>query len=127
MKKEAAQERQFGIVFLLFILLIILYQFFFKNYYSIWLISVECILLLITIYFPKFLKIPSNLWLKFGELIGKITTPIIIALIFFLVVLPTSIILKIFKKDLLDQNIDKNANSYWKLREEKYTNFDKQF
>ena len=50
---------------------------------------------------------------KFGFFLGKIISPIIISLLFFVVVFPTNIILKVFRKDILDTKLDTKKESYW--------------
>ena len=60
----------------------------------------------------KILTPLNKLWFKFGILLGKIVSPVVMAFVFFGVVTPIALIMKIFKKDLL--NIKKNKNlSYW--------------
>lgn len=58
-------------------------------------------------------------WLaaKFGSTIGRISNIFILSFLFHAFVLPVSLILKLFKKDILDIKIDKNVASYWKKRE----------
>ena len=63
----------------------------------------------------------------FGNALGNITSPIIITIIYILVVVPTSLILRLFKKDILDENIDKDKKTYWIERKNKYTDFKRQF
>ena len=55
----------------------------------------------------------NRLWFKFGILLGSIIAPIVMGVIFFLVVTPIGLFMKIFGKDLLRIKHDKNKNSYW--------------
>tara|TARA_A100000164_G_C21482535_1_gene574072 strand:- start:168 stop:551 length:384 start_codon:yes stop_codon:yes gene_type:complete len=55
----------------------------------------------------------KKLWIKFGELIGKFISPIILFLIYFVIIYPTKIVLIIFKKDILRLNYKKHINTYW--------------
>ena len=52
------------------------------------------------------------MWLKFGLLLGKIVSPIIMGAVFFLVVTPIGFIMRLFKKDLLNLKYN-NFKSYW--------------
>ena len=54
----------------------------------------------------------NRLWFKFGIFLGKIISPIILGIIFFLVVTPTGILLRLFGKDVINLKYNKN-NSYW--------------
>ena len=60
----------------------------------------------------KILSPLNLLWFKFGLLLGKIVSPIVMGIIFFGVVTPISLLLKLFNKDVL--NLKKNkGKSYW--------------
>ena len=70
---------------------------------------------------------PLNIvWFKFGMLLGKIISPIVMGLIFFIVVTPTAIILKLFNKDVLSLKKNK-SNSYWKKNSNYKTSMRNQF
>ena len=58
------------------------------------------------------------MWFQFGLLLGKIVTPIIMLLVFFLTVLPTGLIMRLLGKDLLNQKIDRSSPSYWIKRDD---------
>lgn len=62
---------------------------------------------------PGLLAPLNRLWLKFGLLLHKVTTPLILGLMFFLIVTPTALIMRLLGKDLLRLNGDKEAESYW--------------
>jgi large-conductance mechanosensitive channel len=95
--------------------------------FSIWAISVSAIFLSLAFLAPKILTIPNKLWFKFGMLLGSIISPIVMALVYFLTVLPTGLIMRLLGKDLLKQKIDKNAKSYWIERPEPMTSMKNQF
>ena len=68
----------------------------------------------------------NKIWFKFGIILGGIVSPIIMGLVFFLVVTPTSLILKLFKKDIL--NLKKNDSmSYWIKKLDKKSKMKNQF
>ena len=60
-------------------------------------------------------------------LLGSIISPIVMALIYFLTVLPTGVIMRLLNKDLLNQKLDKNSKSYWIHRSEKMNPMKNQF
>ena len=76
---------------------------------------------------PKILSLPNKLWFKFGLLIGSIIAPILMALVYFITVLPIGLILRLLGKDLLKLRIDKNTKSYWIERSEPVGSMKQQF
>ena len=113
MKKSS--EKSFGILFSLVFLLI-----------SVWSISISFIFLVLAFLKPELLKPLNIAWIKLGELLGRIIAPIVMALIYFFILTPLSLIIRIFGKDLLKIKFSKN-NSYWIKREKNVTSMDKQF
>jgi len=104
-------NRAFG---LLFVLVFLVLFFFLNNIFLKFLFLSICLFtLIISIFFVNLLSKPKKYWIKFGYFLGKIISPIIISLIYFVVVFPTNIVLKIFRKDILDVKIDYQKNSYW--------------
>ena len=69
----------------------------------------------------------NRAWVKFGELLGMIIAPIVMALVYFLVLTPISIIIRIFGKDLLKIKFSDKNNSYWIKRSKNLGSMDKQF
>ena len=70
---------------------------------------------------------PLNLlWFKFGMLLGRIVSPIVMGLVFFLVVTPTGLIMRGLKKDLLKLK-KKKSNTYWVNRDQDNTDMRNQF
>lgn len=61
-------------------------------------------------------------WMKFAHILGVVNTRIILLLVFILTVVPISILLRIFRKDILDKNIQKEATTYWNERPKKELN-----
>ena len=69
----------------------------------------------------------NKLWVKLGEVLGKIIAPIIMFLIFMLVVTPTAILVRLFRKDLLSLKMDKKIKSYWIERKKNLGSMKNQF
>ena len=99
----------------LMIALIFLVIFFFldNNFFKIIFLGIFFSTLIISFFFDKFLKSTKKYWIRFGFFIVNIISPIIISLIYFIVVFPTNIILKVFRKDILDTKLDTKKKSYW--------------
>ena len=110
------QERTFGLIFGLVFFFLGLYQLVYMKHVNFLFFGSSILLFLLAYFFPRVFILPNKGWLRLGKLLGKITTPIIMFIIFFFVVTPTSLTLKIFKKRLLTQY--KKTQSYWIDREE---------
>ncbi len=104
-------NRAFG---LMFALIFLAFFFFLNNSILKFLfLSISLFSFIISFFFVNLLSKPKQYWIKFGYFLGKIISPIIIILIYFVVVFPTNIVLKIFRKDILDAKIDYKQKSYW--------------
>jgi hypothetical protein len=124
--KKKSSEKSFGIVFSVVFLIISLWPFLDGNQIRLpWLIA-SAILILLSFIKPESLRPFNLLWMKLGALLGKVVAPIVMLVIFFVVVTPIGIVLKIFKKDLLGLNFS-DHESYWLKRKTNITTMDKQF
>ena len=83
------------------------------------------IFLLLGLLNSKLLHYPNLMWIKLGYILGLIISPIIMAIIFFLVITPINILMKIFQKDII--GLKKNKFSYWSKRNENNKNMRNQF
>jgi len=126
-KIENKKNRQFGIVFGILFLFFSIWAFSSNNNIKYLLIFLSISFFILAIVAPNKLNNLKNLWLKFGKILGKIISPIIISLIYFISVLPTGIIMKILQKDLLKFKIDKSKKSYWNDRKDEIGSMKNQF
>jgi len=115
----------FGILFFILFLIIGLYPLISNGPIRIWSITVSLLLLIMTIIKPNLFTFLNKLWIKFGILLGKIISPIVMGLVFFFVVTPIGILMKILKKDVI--GLKRGASSYWIIREDKVQSMKKQF
>ena len=69
----------------------------------------------------------KKIWIKFGELLGKFISPLVMFLIYFFIVFPTNLVLKILNKDILGLTIHKKKDTYWKKKEKTKSSMDNQF
>ena len=109
---KIGSNRSFGIVFFIVFLLIALYPLINEENFRLWTLVISLIFLVLGLINSQILTPLNKLWFKFGLLLGKIVSPIIMGIIFFLVVTPTAFIMKIIGKDLLNLNFNKEK-SYW--------------
>ena len=105
-------NRSFGIVFFVVFLIIATYPLLNDGSIKIWSIIISFIFLILGLVNSKILTPLNKIWFKFGLLIGKIVSPFIMSLIFFLVVTPTGLFMRLLNKDLLNLKYN-NDKSYW--------------
>jgi len=107
-----SSNRSFGIVFFVVFLLIAVFPLANSEDLRIWSLIISLIFLILGLLKSKILTPLNKIWFKFGILLGKIVSPLIMGAIFFLVVTPIGIILRLMGKDVLNLKYNKN-NSYW--------------
>ena len=105
-------NRNFGIVFFIVFLIIALWPVLKQNEIRIWSLIISFIFFVLGLINSKLLTPLNKLWFKFGILLGNIISPIVMGIVFFLVVTPTGLVMRIFRKDIL--KLKKNSNdTYW--------------
>ena len=109
---KISSNRSFGIVFFIVFLLIALYPLLKGNDLRIWSLIISFIFLVLGLINSKILTPLNRLWFKFGLLLGKFISPLIMGIIFFVVVTPIGIIMRLLKKDLLNLKYNKKE-TYW--------------
>tara|TARA_B100000686_G_C16768304_1_gene963316 strand:- start:2128 stop:2511 length:384 start_codon:yes stop_codon:yes gene_type:complete len=109
---KISSNRSFGIVFFIVFFIVSIYPLFKNGDLRVWSLVISIIFLALGLINSKFLTPLNKLWFRFGLLLGSIVSPLVMGLIFFLVVTPTSIFMRILRKDIL--NLKKNdKNTYW--------------
>ena len=109
---KISSNRSFGVVFFIVFLLIALYPLLKDNDLRIWSLVISFIFLILGLINSKILTPLNRLWFKFGLLLGKFISPLIMGIIFFVVVTPIGIIMRLLKKDLLNLKFNKKE-TYW--------------
>jgi len=109
---KISSNKSFGIVFFIFFLLISLYPLLNNENIRLWSLFISIIFLILGILKSSLLSPFNKLWFKFGMLLGKIISPIIMGFIFFLVVTPTGLIIRLLGKDVLNLKYN-DDKSYW--------------
>ena len=123
---KVPSNRSFGIVFFIVFLLISIYPLMNDEGIRLWSLFIAIIILILGLLNSKLLTVPNKIWLNFGLLLSKYISPIIMFVVFFLLVTPTGIILKIFKKDILNLKFN-NRDSYWLPKEKDQSTMKDQF
>tara|TARA_B100001540_G_scaffold240976_1_gene215695 strand:+ start:321 stop:704 length:384 start_codon:yes stop_codon:yes gene_type:complete len=109
---KIGSNRSFGIVFFIVFLIIAIYPFLNQGELRLWSLIVSIIFLILGLLNSKLLLPLNKIWFKFGILLGKIVSPLVMGIIFFFVVTPIGILMRILKKDLLNLKFNKKT-TYW--------------
>ena len=105
-------NKSFGIVFFLFFLIVSIFPLFKDGNIRIWSLIIAMIFLILGLLNSKVLTPFNKIWFKFGILLGSFVSPIVMGVVFFAVVTPTSLIMKVLGKNLLNLKKD-NKKTYW--------------
>ena len=111
-------EKSFGLVFSVVFALIGLYPLLSDGQVIIWVLAVSAGFFLIAFIAPGILAIPNKLWFKFGMLLSFIVTPVVMAVIFFLVLTPFGLLMRLFSRNPEDRKLAPKAESYWQVRDD---------
>ena len=115
----------FGTIFFIFFFIISLYPLVSVGVIRIWSVVLSLVFLIITIIRPNLFTFLNRSWIQFGIFLGKIISPIVMGLVFFFVVTPIGILVRILKKDVM--GLKRGASSYWIDRKDKLQSMKKQF
>ena len=105
-------NKNFGIVFSIVFLIIALFPLINDGSFRIWSLIVSTVFLFLGLINSKILTPLNKIWFKFGLILGRIASPVIMGIIFFLVVTPIAFIMRLVGKDLLNLKFNKHK-SYW--------------
>lgn len=126
LKNKIPTNRNFGLVFCFVFFLIFLEPIIRDAQLRYWSLVISLIFMILGLINSKLLTLLNKIWYKFGLFLGKLVSPFVMGLIFFLVVTPTSLLLKLFNKDILNKN-KKKTKSYWIEKDEKKSSMKNQF
>ena len=109
---KISSNRSFGIVFFVVFLFVALYPLFNGEEFRIWSLIISIIFLILGLLNSKILAPLNKIWFNFGIFLGRIVSPLIMGIIFFLVVSPIGFIMRLLGKDVLNLKYS-NHKSYW--------------
>tara|TARA_B100001027_G_scaffold171913_1_gene123313 strand:+ start:381 stop:758 length:378 start_codon:yes stop_codon:yes gene_type:complete len=124
--QNKSSNKSFGIVFFIVFLLIGIYPLLNQEDVRVWSLVISSIFLILGLLDSKILYPLNKIWIKFGNLLGKIVSPLVMGIIFFIVVTPIGLLMKLLKKDLLNLKFNK-YNSYWVEKREPKSKMKNQF
>jgi len=126
-KIKMSSNRSFALVFFFVFLIVGLWPFMSEELPRIWLLIISIIFLVLGIINSKLLTPLNKIWFKIGIFLGNLVAPIIMGIIFFIVVTPIGLFMKLIGKDLLQKKYDKKKKSYWIKRDGSFNTMKRQF
>tara|TARA_B100000700_G_C15039176_1_gene854412 strand:- start:2119 stop:2490 length:372 start_codon:yes stop_codon:yes gene_type:complete len=121
------RNQKFGLLFFIIFLCLSFFPFQLTISFSYIFFSIAIFFVIITILNLKLLRFLRNVWIKLGEYLGHIISPIVMGIVFFLIITPIGLVLKLIGKDLLRLKFDKKNNSYWIKRDKDINSMKKQY
>ena len=124
------QSKHFGLLLSIIFFILAVYLIFKKSIFlGQFLLILSGTFFLVSIAIPKYFNRITKLWLRFGDILGRVVSPITLGLIFFILIAPIGMLTRLFGRDELLLK-KKNKKSYWLARQktdEKFNSFEKQF
>ncbi len=109
-------NKKFGLTFAIIFFVIGLFLWHKKAAVVFWPLALSATFLCSGLFMPKSLNALNLLWLKFGLLLHRLTSPIILAVMFYLLITPMGILMRVFGRCPIDKNFNVQLNSYWIVR-----------
>ena len=126
-KIKTSSNRSFGLVFFVVFLIVALWPLKSGEDIRIWSLTLSIIFFSLGMLNSKLLTPLNKLWFKFGILLGSIVSPIVMGIVYFVVVTPIGVLMRLLGKDLLKTTKTKSISTYWMKRDKKQTSMKKQF
>tara|TARA_Y100000817_G_C16785592_1_gene512648 strand:- start:569 stop:949 length:381 start_codon:yes stop_codon:yes gene_type:complete len=125
--KSKENNKGFGLLFFIVFLLIGLWPLLNGNNPRIYFFPIAVLFLILGVINSKILTPLNKLWIKFGELLGRIVAPLVMAIVYFIILTPLSFLIRISGKDLLKVKFSNKLNTYWLKRIKDLGPMNKQF
>ena len=126
-KIKISSNRSFGLVFFVVFLIVALWPLKYEEDIRLWSLALSIIFFILGILNSKLLTPLNKLWFKFGILLGSIVSPLVMGIVYFFVVTPIGVLMRILGKDLLKTSKVKSASTYWIKRDKQHISMKKQF
>ena len=123
---KTSSNKSFGIVFFIVFVIISLYPLVNQEDIRIWSLVIAFIFFILALLNSKILTPFNKIWTRFGLFLGNLISPIVMGIIFFFVVTPIGLLMRLFGKDVL--NLKKNKfSTYWIKKTDQKSRMEKQF
>ena len=108
--RKVNSNRGFGIVFFVVFLLISFWPSIEGQSLRIWALTVSLIFLVLGLLNSKLLSPFNLIWVKFGEVLGRVIAPIAMGVVYFIIITPIGLFMRLIGKDLLRTKFSKNKS-----------------
>ena len=123
---KTGSNKSFGIIFFIVFIIISLYPLVYQEDIRIWSLVIAFIFFILALLNSKILTPMNKIWTRFGLFLGNFISPIVMGIIFFFVVTPIGLLMRLFGKDIL--NLKKNKfSTYWIKKTNQKSSMEKQF
>ena len=126
-KIKISSNRSFGLVFFVVFLAIALWPLKSGEEFRLWSLVLSIIFFILGVLNSKLLTPLNRLWFKFGIFLGSIVSPIVMGMVYFIVVTPTGLFMRLLGKNLLKISKEKHTSTYWMKRNKQQSSMKKQF
>lgn len=124
--KERSSNRSFGLLFSIVFIIITFWPLLGINQPNYPFLIPALIFFILGIFDSKILTPLNKIWIKFGYLLGAIIAPIVMAVVFFVIITPIGLVMRLFRKDLLRVKFNKIVKTYW-IKRKNIKSMNKQF
>ena len=125
--KSQSSNRSFGLLFFIVFLIIGLWPLKNGDNINIYFVIASAFFLILGLINSKLLSPLNKSWIKLGEILGILIAPVVMALVYFVILTPVSLIVRVFGKDLLGLRFLKYKETYWIKRKKNLGSMKKQF
>tara|TARA_B100000945_G_C20365654_1_gene589463 strand:- start:930 stop:1310 length:381 start_codon:yes stop_codon:yes gene_type:complete len=125
--KPQNSNKSFGLLFSIVFLIIGMWPLKNGDSLNIYFIAISITFLILGLINSKLLSPLNKIWIKLGEVLGIIISPIVMFLVYFIILTPVSLIVRLFGKDLLGLKFFKKNESYWIIRKSNLGSMNNQF
>lgn len=113
----SASDRSFGFVFTVVFAIIGFLPLLYGNDVRKWALALSLLFLLVAIFVPSALRPLNRVWMKFAEVLHRIVNPLVMGAMFFIVISPVALVMRLFGRDVLRRKFDPSAQTYWVSRD----------
>ena len=124
---KLGSNRSFGLLFFVVFLVIAFWPLTKQGEVNLYLTSIALIFFVLGILNSKILSPLNKAWIKLGEILGRIVAPVVMAIVYFIILTPISLLVRLFGKDLIGMKFSNDINSYWIKRKKNLGSMKKQF
>ena len=125
--KKNNQNRSFGLLFFIVFIALALWPLTNQGEINLYLVTISLFFLVLGLLNSRILSPLNKAWIKLGEILGRIVAPIVMAIVYFLILTPISLLVRLFGKDLIGMKFSNDVKSYWIKRKKHLGKMDKQF